>query len=179
MKDIKFYDFLHKQIPVMMVLSLFPGLGYIFLGWLHDMPGRAIFWYSLIVIGSIWGYRLYRQYSRGDMGSRQKDLWYSQVRYWNYFIFSLWTVIFVFYAGETESNLHYIAIFTQIGASVVASALLGSDKKLYQPILLVLMVPLTIYFLNIHEFYGYVLTIFSLVFSFVLFYAAGDTNKLR
>jgi diguanylate cyclase (GGDEF)-like protein len=177
-KDIKFYDFLHKQIPVMMVLSLFPGLGYIFLGWLYGMPGRAIFWYCLIVIGAIWGYRLYRQYSPGDMGSRQREQWYSQVRYWNYCIFSLWTVIFVFYAGEKEANLHYIAIFTQIGASVVASALLGSDKKLYQPILLLLMVPLTIYFLSIHEFYGYVLTIFSMVFTFVLFYAAGDTNKL-
>lgn len=178
MKDIKFYDFLHKQIPVMLVLSLFPGLGYIFLGWLHGIPGRAIIWYALIVLASAWGYHLYKHFSLDEMGTRHRDQWYTKVRYWNYFIFSLWTLIFIFYSGEREHNLHYIAIFTQIGASVVASALLGSDKKLYQPILLILMLPLTIYFFNIHELYGYVLTIFSLVFTFVLFYAANDTNKL-
>ena len=49
MKDQRFYDFLHKQIPIMLGLSLFPGLGYIFLGWLHDIHAPALIWYGLVV----------------------------------------------------------------------------------------------------------------------------------
>ena len=81
MKDIKFYDFLHKQIPVMLVLSLFPGLGYIFLGWLHGIPGRAITWYAPIVLASAWGYHLYKHFSLDEMGTRHRDQWYTKVRY--------------------------------------------------------------------------------------------------
>ncbi len=161
-----------------MVLSLFPGLGYIFLGWLNDIELRAIFWYSLIVAASAWGFHLYKHFSLEEMNNQQMERWYRQLQYWNYFIFSLWTLIFVFYSGETEKNLHYIAIFTQIGASVVASTLLSSDKRLYRPVLLILMIPLILYFLNIHEFYGYVLTIFSIVLTWVLFYAAASSNRL-
>jgi diguanylate cyclase (GGDEF)-like protein len=177
-KDIKFYAFLRKQVPVMMVLSLFPGLGYIFLGWLNDIELRAIFWYLLIIAASVWGYHLYRHFSLEEMNNQQRERWYRQLQYWNYFIFSLWTLIFLFYSGETENNLHYIAIFTQIGASVVASTLLSPDKKLYRPVLLILMIPLILYFLTIQEFYGYILTIFSMVLTWVLFYAADSSYRL-
>jgi hypothetical protein len=32
MRDKRFYCFLHRQIPVFILLSLLPGLGYLFLG---------------------------------------------------------------------------------------------------------------------------------------------------
>ena len=37
MQDRRFYDFLHRQIVVLIVLSLFPGLGYLLLGWLNGV----------------------------------------------------------------------------------------------------------------------------------------------
>ena len=49
MKDKRLYSFLHKQISIMATLSLFPGLGYIFLGWIHGIQTAAIIWYGLIV----------------------------------------------------------------------------------------------------------------------------------
>lgn len=74
--------------------------------------------------------------------------------------FSLWTLIFVLYAPEERGHLNYIAIFTQIGASVVASTLLASDKRLFVPTLLILLVPLAIYFILLNEIYGYILSLF-------------------
>ena len=178
MKDKRFYQFLHKQIPVLTVLSVFPGLGYIFLGWMYGVHLRAIAWYALILLVSLWGYRLYRNFNFETMSKKGKQQWYSELSYYYYAFFLLWTVIFVLYAGETETNLHYIAIFTQIGASVVASTLLSSDRKLFAPAILVLMIPLIIYFANIGEWYGYILTIFAGVFTWVLFYASNSSCNL-
>ena len=178
MNDKRFYIFLNKQIPVMMVLSLFPGLAYIALGWLNDIHLRAIIWYALIVATSIWGYRLYRTFDFDSMSSRQTTDWHHQVAYFFYTIFALWALIFILYVQESEHNLHYIAIFTEIGASVVAATLLGPDKKLYRPIILILMIPLIIYFAGIGEWYAYVLTLFACIFTWVLFYAANSSYAL-
>jgi diguanylate cyclase (GGDEF)-like protein len=82
------------------------------------------------------------------------------------------------YAGESENNLNYIAIFTQLGASVVASTLLVSDKKLFFPVLLILMLPLVGYFSLIGEWYGYVLSLFSVIFLGVLLYSSDNSYKL-
>ncbi|MDH5472887.1 MAG: EAL domain-containing protein [Gammaproteobacteria bacterium] len=178
MKDKRFYTFLNKQIPVMMVLSLFPGLAYILLGWLNDIHVRAIIWYTLIVAASIWGYRLYKIFDFDTMSSQQTEKWNQQLSYFFYTIFVLWALIFILYANETTNNLHYIAIFTEIGASVVASTLLSPDKKLYQPIILILMIPLIFYFFSIGEWYSYVLTLFACIFTWVLFYAANSSYDL-
>ncbi len=174
----KFHSFLHQQILVLLVLSLFPGLGYILLGWIYDDAMPAIIWYVLVVITSIWGYRLHRAFLYKTMTRKELAQWNQQLRWFCYTLFSLWTLIFLLYCKETESKLHYIAIFTQIGASVVASTLLYSDKKLYVPILVIMMVPLTIYFAGIQQWYGYVLCIFSYVFLGVLLYGANSSNKL-
>ncbi len=80
--------------------------------------------------------------------------------------------------GNLESKLHYIAIFTQLGAAVVASALLVVDKKLFVPILFILLLPLSAYFLLIDTWYGYVLTSFTLIFLGVLLYASFNTYHL-
>ena len=172
------YFFLQKQILLMLGLSLLPGLGYIFLGWLNNIILPAVIWYTLIALVCFWGYRIYSSFLYEAMSPSELDKWYKQLRWFFYISFSLWTLVFILYAGETNSKMHYIAIFTQLGASVVASALLYPDKKLYTPIIIILMVPLTIYFAGIQQWYGYVLCIFAYVFMGVLLYAANSSNKL-
>lgn len=178
MYDKKFHSYLHKQILVMLGLSLFPGLGYILLGWLNNVIFPAITWYSLVVLVSFWGYKLHKKFLFETMTRDELQAWYKELCWFFYSIFCLWTLIFVLYAGESASKLHYIAIFTQLGASVVASTLLFSDRKLYIPIIVILMLPLTIYFAGIQQWYGYILCIFAYIFMGVLLYAATSSNKL-
>lgn len=172
------YTTLHKHIKVMLYLSLLPGLGYIMLGWLHGVLIPGLFWYTLLSFCSFWGYKLYNNFNYEILGESELAAWYSRVSYFFYGMFSLWTLIFMLYANETESNMHYIAIFTQLGSLVVASALLFADKHILRPILLILTLPLTFYFLFIGEFYGYVLALFSLIFSWVLSYSAKSSFLL-
>ncbi len=178
MKTIDSYTFLRKQILVMIGLSLIPGLGYIFLGWFNNVVAPALIWYTLSVIVSYRGYRLYREYHPGRMNNLEIKQWYSRVSTFFLIIFSLWTLIFVLYVTEERGHLNYIAIFTQIGASVVAATILASDKRLFTATLLFLLIPMSIYFALIGELYGYILSIFSLVLLGVLFYAANSNYSL-
>lgn len=178
MNDNHFYTYLHKQIPVLIFLSLIPGLGYILLSWLHDISLRAILWYLGIAVASAWGYRIYRQYLDNSLSSSQLKQWYKQLQLFYYVFFGLWLTIFLLFVTEEQYHLHYIAIFTEIGASVVASVLLIPDKKLFRPNIIMLMVPLVIYFLLINEWYGYVLACFSAIFAWVLIYAATGSHNL-
>jgi diguanylate cyclase (GGDEF)-like protein len=178
MKDKRFYDFLHRQIPVLMVLALFPGLGYLFLGWLNNVFVPAFAWYLLVIAVSLWGYRLYRTFDFAAMGESRRDRWYRQCSWFVHAFFLLWPLIFLLYIGQDAYKLHYIAIFTEIGASVVASALLASDRRLYRPTILILMAPLIVYFFFIGEWYGYVLTIFAATLTWVLLYAATSSHNL-
>ena len=162
----------------MIGLSLIPGLAYIFLGWLNDIVMPALVWYGLMVMVSLYGWRLYYQFKIEQMDTERLKDWYRKLSVFFYIIFALWTLIFLLYCTETEHHLHYIAIFTQIGASVVASALLVSDKKLFLPVLLILLLPLIVYFAMIGEWYGYVLSIFSTIFLGVLLYAADNSYRL-
>ena len=162
----------------MMTLSLLPGLGYIILGWLNDIYIGALFWYVAVVVISVRGYLLYKQFDIKLMGEEQLELWYKKASILFYLFFFLWLVVFLIYAPESTSGMHYIAIFTEIGASTVAAALLFPDKKLYKPILIILIAPLAFYFLLIGTWYGYVLTAFACTFGWVLFYAANSSNKL-
>jgi len=162
----------------MLGLSLGPGIGYIILAAVNDVVGRAAAWYVLIILASIWGYRLYRQFDYNTMSTADMDSWYQSVSYFYYLSFALWTVIFLLFAPLHDVQMHYVAIFTQIGASVVASTLLFSDKRLFVPIILILIIPLALYFLFIGTWYGYILTIFSLVFLWVLYYSSSSSNQL-
>jgi len=173
-----FYSYLHKQIPVIILLSLFPGLGYVFLSWLHDIQLRAVAWYAVVVVVSVWGYGIYRQYRSSSLSAIQLKTWYKNLSLFYYAFFLLWLIIFLLFITEKQYQLHYIAIFTEIGASVVASTLLIPDKKLFRPIVIMLMAPLVVYFFLIGEWFGYVLTIFAGVFTWVLIYAAGSSHKL-
>ena len=162
----------------MNALSLFPGMAYIALGWLNDIYLGALIWYLAVVLVSIWGYLLYKDFDIEVMGEAQLESWYKKATILFYLFFALWLVIFLIYAPEVESGMHYIAIFTEIGAATVAAALLFPEKKLYKPIILFLMVPLSIYFFFIGTWYGYVLTTFALILSWVLLYVANASNDL-
>ena len=178
MKDKRFYIFLHRQIPVFILLSLFPGLGYLFLGWLNHIFLPAFIWYLLVVTASLWGIVLYRDFDFDAMSENRRARWYLHCSWFLYTFFLLWALIFLLYARQEASKLHYIAIFTEIGASVVASSLLASDRQLFKPTILILMVPLVIYFFFIGEWYGYVLTLFAITLAWVLLYAANITYQL-
>jgi diguanylate cyclase (GGDEF)-like protein len=173
-----FYSYLHKQIPVMIFLSLLPGLGYVFISWMHGISLRAVIWYIAIVLVSAWGYSIYRQYLKNNLSNVQLKIWYKKLSLFYYAFFLLWLTIFLLFITEKQYQLHYIAIFTELGASVVASVLLIPDKKLFKPSVIVLMVPLVIYFLLIDELYGYVLSVFAGIFTWVLIYAAESSHKL-
>ncbi|MBC8210812.1 MAG: bifunctional diguanylate cyclase/phosphodiesterase [Gammaproteobacteria bacterium] len=162
----------------MLGLSLGPGLGYVLLGTLHDAAIRAIIWYISMALVSLWGYRLYRQFDFKRMSHVDLARWYRKITFFYYLMFILWTVIFLLFIPLHASNLHYIAIFTQMGSAVVASSLLFSDRRLYLPIILILMIPLILYFAQISSWYGYVLTVFACVFAWVLTYAASSSNRL-
>ena len=162
----------------MIGLSLIPGFVYVVVGWTFDIVLPALIWYGIMLITSLYGWSLYTAFSKHKMDEEHLREWYRKLTWFFYVIFSAWSVIFVMYVGVEEYHLHYIAIFTQLGASVVASTLLISDKKLFVPILVTLMLPLIIYFLLIGEWYGYVLSVFSFIFLSVLLYASFNTNRL-
>ena len=178
MKESRLYSFLHRQIPVLIALSLFPGLAYLFLGWLNGIFTPALIWYFLVIAVSVWGYRLYRGFDPETMSDSRRDHWYQRLSWFFYSFFLLWAGIFLVYVTKDAYKLHYIAIFSEIGASVVASTLLISDRRLFTPTILILMVPLIIYFSLIGEWHGYVLTVFACTLTWVLLYGAGSSHRL-
>jgi len=52
----------------MIGLSLIPGLAYIFLGWINGVVVPALIWYMLMVLVSLFGWRLYYHYKLDQMG---------------------------------------------------------------------------------------------------------------
>jgi len=154
------------------------GLIYIGLGWMKGDILPALILYSLVIPTSLWGWKLYRDFEFVEMGREDLKKWYRKLRVFFYIIFGLWTLAFLLYSEAVEGNLHYVAIFTQIGISVVASTLLFSDRKLFLPVLLILILPLTVYALMIGELYGDILSIFSLIFLGVLIYASDSSYNL-
>jgi len=138
----------------------------------------AVIWYVAILALSAYGYHIYKQYLDNGLNTAQLKSWYNKLKLFYYVFFFLWLVIFLLFISEDENKLHYIAIFTEIGAAVVASVLLVPDKKLFKPNVIMLMIPLALYFLMINEWYGYILAIFSLVLTWVLLYAANSSHTL-
>jgi len=171
------YTYIHKQIPVLIGLSLFPGLGYILLGWINGIYISSLYWYLAVVLISIRGYSLYKIFDLETMSEAQLEHWYKNTSIFFYLFFCLWAVIFIIYAPESESGMHYIAIFTEIGASTVAATTLFPDKKLYKTTIPTLIFPLVVYFSLVGTLYGYVLTVFAAIFGWVLIYAATTSNE--
>jgi len=178
MNEEKFYDYLQKQILLLVGWSLVTGLGFTILCFVYDVVKPAIIWYGFIIFVSMWGWSLYREFRYNNIDINQLESWYQRVRLFIYVIFGLWTVLFILYSGVTENNLHLVVIFTQIGASVIAATFLFSDKKLFVPILLILMYPLVIYFMSIQEAYGYFSSIYAIIFLGLLLYSSNNSNQL-
>jgi diguanylate cyclase (GGDEF)-like protein len=72
-------------------------------------------------------------------------------------------------------ELHYLAIFTQLGVAVVATTILVTEKRLAIFILTSSMLPITIYLVLIGEFYAYVIAILTVVLAWVLLYGSRNT----
>ena len=178
MKKQKFYGFLRKQILLIIGFSFIPALAYLGLGWMKGAILPALILNSLVIVVSLWGWKLYREFEFEEMDKEDLKNWYRKLAFFFYIIFGLWTLAFLVYSEEIDSKLHYIAICTQIGMSVVASILLFSDRKLFYPVLLILILPLIVYSLMIGELYGDVLAIFSLIFLGVLIYASDNSHNL-
>jgi len=178
MLEQKNYQFYNNQVILIILLSLVPGLVFIILAWMNQIVMGALFWFILLSLASIWGIVLKSQYESKAMNPDELAQWYAKIKIFYYTVFSLWTLLFILYAGEVKSNLHYIVIFTQLGSAVVASALLVTDRKIFVPILLILLLPLSLYFFYIDTLYGYVLAIFNMVFLGVLLYASNNTYEL-
>ncbi len=162
----------------MVALSLIPGLGYIALGWIANSYWPAIGWYALNLGLSFWGMRLYWKFDSSVMGQRELASWNNQAISFGYVFFAMWALIFLIYIRETVSGLHYIAIFTQIGATTVAASFLYPVPRLFKPIIPLMMGLLAIYFFSIGEWYGHVLGIFAAILGGVLLYAANSAYRL-
>ena len=170
-----FYKFLNTQIIVMLLLTITTGAGYIYMGFLYDTLLPSTIWYIVMFLTSMWGYRIYKEFTDSDLTIEEKEIWHPKAKKFLFIYFSLWTIIFLVNVSSDYIELHYIAIATQLGTSVVSATLLVSEKKLSRITLISLMTPLFIYFLLINDFYSYLLAIFTVVLSGVLIYASTNT----
>ncbi|MBU1658714.1 EAL domain-containing protein [bacterium] len=169
------YSFIHKQLLVLIALFVGTGPGFVYMGWFHSSYFLELSWYLLLLIVSLFGYKIHREYSHYHLSIHEKKLWIYKLNYFLYSYFSLWTIMFIIYTSKDSIELHYIAIATQLGSSVVAATILASQKKLAIITVVSLMLPLTIYFFLIHELYAYLLAFFTIVLSGVLLYASNNT----
>ena len=170
-----FYLYMQKQIVLLMLINLLLGAVYVFTCWMNDVLFMALAWYCVVNVVCLWGWSLYLELDIVNMTFYDLNKWYKKVRYFIYIVFGLWSIIFILYAQETEPNLHYIIIFFQLLMAVIVSTFLGSDKKLFMPSLLILMIPLVGYFYMLDVWYGYFLAIATISLFAVLLYAANQS----
>lgn len=175
LNNISFYNFMHKQILVLIALFASTATSYIFLGIAYSSYIIEPLWYLFVLALSYWGYRLYREYSDAILTIQEKEIWLKKLRYFIFSYFSSWTIMFVVYVMRENIELHYLAIFTQLGVSVVATTILVSEKKLAIFILVFSMLPITIYLLLIGKLYAYIIAVLTLVLAWVLLYGSRNT----
>lgn len=175
LNNMSFYKFMHKQVLVFIALTIPTAFSYVVFSFIYNTNKIEILWYFLVLAASYWGYSLYKQYSDGELTIEEKERWLSKSRYFFFFYFSLWTLMFVLYVLKDNVELHYLAIFTQLGIATVAAALLVTEKKLSLFILTASMLPVTIYLFLLGEFYGYVISLLSIVLGWVLLYGSRNT----
>ena len=174
-ENISFYKFMHKQILIVIILIVGTAPGYIVMGLLYGSLAVESVWFAYVLLVSLYGYKLYRDYDH-TMTIEAKDIWMTKVRYFMFAYFSLWSIMFVVYVLRDNYEMHYIAIATQLGSTVVAATILASQKKLVIATVTTLMLPLTIYLVAVGETYSYILAFFTVVLTGVLLYAAKNTH---
>jgi len=175
--NMKFYSFVHKQIFVFIILNLSTAPGYVLVGYLYSSFYIALLWMLLVVLIAMWGYKLYRDYKKHDMDLREKERWLTKTKFYLFSASYVWTFMFVVYVLQDKIELHYVALSTQVGSSVVAATLLSSQKKLAIFTLASMMFPVVVYFIFINQVYGYLLSFFAIVLSMVLLYSSTNTFK--
>jgi diguanylate cyclase len=173
--NMKFYGFMHKQILILLILFVGTGPGYVYIGWLYSSFQIELLWYIALLCISAWGYTLHREYLRKKMTLAEKDKWFSRLKVFLYISFSMWSVMFVIYTSKDTLALHYIAIATQLGSSVVAATVLASQRRLAILTVVSLILPLTLYFLIVNEYYSYLLAFFTVVLAWVLLHSSNNT----
>ena len=178
MNEERFYDYLQRQILLLIGWSLLSGFGFTLLCFYYGIAEQAMIWYGFVLIVSLWGFLLYRQFGDKHIDVRKLESWYQKVKLFLYVNFGLWTILFILYSNISENNIHLVIIFMQIGISVIAASFLFSDKKLVVPILFILMFPLVSYFMNIHEAYGYFASTYAIAFLGMLIYSSNNSNHL-
>jgi len=172
--NLNLYKFMHKQILILIALFAGTSISYVFFGFIYGSIFIEPLWYLLVLAVSYWGYTLHKSYS-DDLTIEQKDKWLSELRYFLFFYFSTWTIMFIVYVSRANIELHYLAIFTQLGVSVVATTILVTEKKLALFILMSSMLSITIYLLFIGEFYSYIIAFLTVVLAWVLLYGSRNT----
>lgn len=175
LNNMSFYNFMHKQILVLIALFASTATSYVFFGVAYSSYIIEPLWYLLVLAVSYWGYRLYRAYSDNSYTIEEKEKWLNKLRYFIFLYFSTWTIMFIVYISRGNIELHYLAIFTQLGVAVVATTILVTEKKLAIFILISSMLPITIYLLLIGEFYAYVIATLTVVLAWVLLYGSRNT----
>jgi diguanylate cyclase (GGDEF)-like protein len=173
--NLGFYKFMHKQIIIIIVLNVATAPGYVFMGYLYTSMVYEIAWMGFMLTMPFYGYYLYKQFDV-NMTIIKKDLWLNKVRWFMGIYSASWILMFIYYILSDNSEMHYIAIATQLGSATVAATLLSSQKKLFLFTVISLMLPLAIYFLVIGEVFSYILAFFTTVLTLVLLYAAKNTN---
>jgi len=175
LNNMSFYKFMHKQILILIALFSGTSISYVLFGYVYGSALVELTWYAFVISISFWGYYLYEIYSDEDFTIEEKEKWLSKLRYFLFFYFSTWTIMFIYYINQDNVELHYLAIFTQLGVAVVATTILVSEKKLAISILMSSMLPITIYLIVIGEFYSYVIAILTIVLAGVLLYGSRNT----
>lgn len=129
----------------------------------------------MILILSLWGYRLYKQYSELHLSIEEKERWLGKTRYFLFMYFLSWIIIFVYYVSKDDISMRYIAIATQLWVAVVSATFLVSQKKLLLLILTASMLPITIYLILVAQYYSFLIAFYTIVLGWVLFYASRNT----
>ena len=79
MKKQKFYSFLRKQILLVIGFSFIPALAYLGLGWMKGAILPALILNSLVIIVSLWGWNLYRDFEFEEMSKEGLKDWYRKL----------------------------------------------------------------------------------------------------
>ncbi len=173
-----FYLYMQKQIILLMLIGLVQGAIYVFICWLNDIFFMTLAWYSIVNVVCLWGWSLYIKLNISNMTFDALYSWYNKVRIFMYVMFSMWSIIFVINVQEVENNVHYVALFFQFFMAIIVTTFLGSDKKLFVPGLMILMIPLVIYFSLLGVWYGYFLAVATLLLLGILLYASNKSYTL-
>jgi len=180
LENMNFYKFMHNQILILIALFAGTSISYVFFGFYYGSIIVELLWYVFVLAISSWGYSLHKRYSETNLTIEEKEKWLNELRYFLFFYFSTWTIMFVVYVSRSTLELHYLAIFTQLGVAVVATTILVTEKRLSLFILSSSMLPVTIYLFIIGEFYSYIISFLTLVLAGVLLYGSRNTyNYLR